>query len=73
MTTTQDTHNTMTQQKHMTTHDTTHGAYAHTCNEGVFFSYHRCSHTTRQVPAESAPADSADDRRGLICGPHPAG
>ena len=36
MTTTQDTHNTMTQQKHMTTQDTTHDAYAHTCNEGVF-------------------------------------
>ena len=36
MTTTQDTHNTMTQQQHMTTHDTTHDAYAHTCNEGVF-------------------------------------
>ena len=26
----------MTQQKHMTTHDTTHDAYTHTCNEGVF-------------------------------------
>ena len=26
----------MTQQKHMATQDTTHDAYAHTCNEGVF-------------------------------------
>ena len=61
MTTTQDTHNAMTQQKHMTTHDTTHGAYAHTHAMRVYSLFD----TIAALKSSVLPADSADDRHGL--------
>ena len=67
MTTTQDTHNTMTQLKHMTTHDTTHDAYAHTCNEGVF-TFEGIDTIAAQQHDRCLliqPPDSADDRPEL--------